>query len=119
MGSMLAPDCARHCRAWHCMTQPWVAEKENAASPRLAAGKAQARGARACTGGWSELAAEGELDAFLVMAIRRLRAERHGQADDQRTDRRLPVQRDAGRRTQRAGVEALVIPIDVADVGEQ
>src|SRR6185312_11608338 len=34
-------------------------------------------------------------------------------------DRRLPVQRYAGRGAQRAGVEALVIPVDVADVGEQ
>src|SRR5574337_52658 len=67
----------------------------------------------------SELAAEGELDAFLVVAVRRLRTERHRQADDQRTDRRLPVQRDAGRGAQGAGVEALVILVGVVDIGEQ
>src|SRR5690348_373058 len=81
------------------------------------AGSSARGGAR--TGRWSELAAEGELDALLVMTVRRLRAERHGQADDQRADRRLPMQRYAGRGAQRAGVEALVIPVDVADVGEQ
>src|SRR6185312_2719942 len=67
----------------------------------------------------SELAAEGELDPFLVVAVRRLRAERHRQADDQRADRRLPVQRNTGRGAQGAGVEALVVLVGIADIGEQ
>src|SRR6185312_7241892 len=37
----------------------------------------------------SELVTEGELDTLLVMPILRLGAERHRQADDQRSDGRL------------------------------
>src|SRR6185312_12811712 len=63
-----------------------------------------------------ELAAEGKLDALLVMPILRLVAEGYRQADDQRADRRLPLQCDAGGSAQGAGIEALEVPVGIADV---
>src|SRR5690625_717008 len=69
--------------------------------------------------GPSEAAAERELEAFHVMTVALLLAERNGVADDQGADRRLPLQRDAGRGAQLAGVEMVVVLEHVADVGEQ
>src|SRR5690242_12411728 len=66
-----------------------------------------------------ELAAEGELDALLVVTVLRLGADRHGEVDDQRTDRRLPLQGDTGGGPQVAGLEGLVVAEGVADVDER
>src|SRR6185312_14541486 len=66
----------------------------------------------------SELAPEGELDPLLVMVVVFLRTDRHSQADDQRADRCLPLQRYTGRCAQQLAVEALVVLVRIADVHE-
>src|SRR6187402_512750 len=65
-----------------------------------------------------ELAAEGELNTLDEAAVIGLLTERHREVDDQRADRRLPLQRQTGRGAQVAGLERRVRGVDVTDVDE-
>src|ERR1700754_3782383 len=69
----------------------------------FASRKAVARRARSYA--YLERVAEGELDALDEAAVLVLLTERHGEVDDQRTDRRLPLQGKARGSTQVACVE--------------
>src|SRR5699024_8069626 len=111
------------CRTDSVMRPNFVAKgiHDSRNAPEPVTGTRGTAGARRPVSGCraSEVAAERELEALLVMAVTRLRAERNRVADDQRPDRRLPLQRDTVRSTQFAGVETVVIAVHVADVGEK
>src|SRR6187402_2945906 len=65
-----------------------------------------------------ELAAEGELNTLDKAAVVGLLTERYREVDDQRTDRRLPLQRQTRRSAQVTGLEGRVGRINVTDVDE-